>query len=73
MLVRHFQFLSQLCGARVNLPPNMTPSTNWLGRNLLKVVMWVQISLTLLYGKFSKNGVAPRDGENIKITFDGFK
>lgn len=24
-------------------------------------------------GKFSKNGVAPRHGENIKITFDGFK
>ena len=27
----------------------------------------------ILKGKFSKNGVAPRNGENIKITFDGFK
>lgn len=32
-----------------------------------------QVGAALVYGKFSKNGVAPRDGENIKITFDGFK
>ena len=32
-----------------------------------------QVGTALVYGKFSKNGVAPRYGENIKITFDGFK